>query len=417
MACPSFGALTSQAHSPTGVARIVMNAVVVAAFAITAAFSPVLGMPITEFEVPTAFSSPLSITAGPDGNLWFTEWAGNKIGRMTTSGAVTEFTLPLSPEIAPGVTSNRPSGITAGPDGNLWFTEWAGNRIGRMTLSGMLTEFLLPAVRSFPTFITAGSDGNLWFTESGCGPTCGGNAIGRMTTSGVLTEFALNDADHSGPDGITEGPDGNLWFTGYPSRIGRISPSGGLAQFGGPTGVGLYAITTGSDGNLWFTEETQVDSTAEFHGAIGRISPGGVLTEFPLTIPDSRPAGITAGPDGNLWFADTNAKAIGRISADGIVTEFPLPTNGTLAGGVGPDGSGPSGITVGPDGNLWFADTGTNTIGRMNLFSQPTDRDGCSLAQGQYAKRWSVLILVPFAGLLWRRRYASRIRGRSSAGL
>ena len=35
---------------------------------------------ITEFPVPTAGSAPRDITTGPDGNLWFTEYLGNKIG-------------------------------------------------------------------------------------------------------------------------------------------------------------------------------------------------------------------------------------------------------------------------------------------------------------------------------------------------
>jgi hypothetical protein len=41
------------------------------------------GPSITEFSVPTAASNPSGITAGPDGNLWFTEFNANKIGRIT----------------------------------------------------------------------------------------------------------------------------------------------------------------------------------------------------------------------------------------------------------------------------------------------------------------------------------------------
>jgi streptogramin lyase len=41
---------------------------------------------ITEFTIPTANSGPNGITAGPDGALWFTEAAANKIGRITTAG-------------------------------------------------------------------------------------------------------------------------------------------------------------------------------------------------------------------------------------------------------------------------------------------------------------------------------------------
>ena len=40
---------------------------------------------ITEFPIPPAESDPVGITAGPDGNLWFTEYIGNKIGRLSMS--------------------------------------------------------------------------------------------------------------------------------------------------------------------------------------------------------------------------------------------------------------------------------------------------------------------------------------------
>jgi len=36
---------------------------------------------ITEFHIPSI--SPRCITSGPDGNLWFTLWDGNQIGRIT----------------------------------------------------------------------------------------------------------------------------------------------------------------------------------------------------------------------------------------------------------------------------------------------------------------------------------------------
>ena len=102
---------------------------------------------ITEFSTPTANSGPFGITAGPDGNLWFTEKATNLIGRITTSGKITEFPTPTA--------NSGPVGITAGPDGNLWFTETATNKIGRITTGGAITEFTLPT--------TCGSSG-------GCGP-------------------------------------------------------------------------------------------------------------------------------------------------------------------------------------------------------------------------------------------------------
>src|SRR5438093_314399 len=37
---------------------------------------------VREFAIPTAGSEPAGITAGPDRNLWFTEFNANKIGRI-----------------------------------------------------------------------------------------------------------------------------------------------------------------------------------------------------------------------------------------------------------------------------------------------------------------------------------------------
>jgi virginiamycin B lyase len=43
---------------------------------------------------------------------------------------------------------------------------------------------------------------------------------------------------------------------------------------------------------------------------IGRITPAGVITEFSEGLTDS-PSGITAGPDGNLWFTEADATGSG----------------------------------------------------------------------------------------------------------
>src|SRR5207244_12278056 len=63
---------------------------------------------------------------GPDGNLWFTENKGNKIGQITPTGEITELLLA-------GNRHQEPFSITSGPDANLWFTENEANTIGRIT--------------------------------------------------------------------------------------------------------------------------------------------------------------------------------------------------------------------------------------------------------------------------------------------
>ena len=139
---------------------------------LTAPTALALSGKIREFPLPTANSGPYGITAGPDGNLWFTEANSNNIGRISTAGVVTEFPIPTA--------NGNPAGITVGPDGNLWFTNGSsisGFYIGRITPSGSITVFPLPMPNSGlgSDGITAGPDGNLWFTESKR------NNIGRIT--------------------------------------------------------------------------------------------------------------------------------------------------------------------------------------------------------------------------------------------
>jgi virginiamycin B lyase len=47
---------------------------------------------------------------------------------------------------------------------------------------------------------------------------------------------------------------------------------------------------------------------------IGRITPGGTITEYPLATPQAGASGVTAGADGNIWFDEFNASQIGKIS-------------------------------------------------------------------------------------------------------
>ncbi|NNC09453.1 hypothetical protein HJC10_42425, partial [Corallococcus exiguus] len=122
-------------------------------------------------------ASPVGITVGPDGHVWFTQPGTNRIGRATRQGVVSGFDLPTP--------FASPQGITAGLDGNVWFTELGAGRIGRITPAGVVTEFPLPQAGSAPSGITAGLDGNVWFTEQV------GNRIGRITPAGVIMEFEV----------------------------------------------------------------------------------------------------------------------------------------------------------------------------------------------------------------------------------
>ena len=115
---------------------------------------------------------------GPDGAIWFTEYARVKIGRISVDGSIVEYAYPHA--------GAHPENIVAGPDGNLWFSQGGpAAGIARITPAGHITQFVMPTAMSAPQGITAGSDGNLWFAEPGA------NAIARITRSGATSEYLL----------------------------------------------------------------------------------------------------------------------------------------------------------------------------------------------------------------------------------
>src|SRR5260370_30501684 len=134
--------------------RRVLLAMIVLLCAVGGLAGRALALTFSEFPIPTGASSPITITPGPDGALWFTEALSNKIARITPAGAITEFSLPTN---IPGFFvdgNNRPCAITRGPDRALWYTGFATNLIGRITTAAAITEFPIPTGTSPFTIAT-----------------------------------------------------------------------------------------------------------------------------------------------------------------------------------------------------------------------------------------------------------------------
>lgn len=228
------------------------------------------------------------------------------------------------------------------------------------------------------------SSGLLLFMLTACSTGVSTKASGTASTAtakkasvgpaGKVTEFPVPITDKSSqfsfPIAITSGPDNNLWFTEAgtnsdpgqqtsQSFIGRVTPAGKMTVFPVPTtNILPTGITKGPDGNLWFTEGATISTGSNEFAKIGSITPQGDINEFLMPATGINPLMITTGPDGNLWFTDSLAGKIGRMSTHGKLTEFPLPAANSY----------PLGITSGPDGNLWFTETspsGSTSVGKI----------------------------------------------------
>jgi len=329
----------------------------------------------TSFFSPPPATQASSITVGPDGNVWFSDYASSgyegkaAIGRIAPGGLVSEF--PLPPQRSAGQ-------IVAGPDGNLWFTETLFNeagfliaKVGRISPAGEFVDYRLDNAVGSTNSIAVGPDGNLWFTERFWRSGRPHSEIGRIGTTGKITRFLL--PPQNVPRGIVAGPDGNLWFTertlprrrpGWrrvrrdASRIGRITPTGRITHFPLPDKSRVpVLIAVGPDGNLWFTEGPPPYPQRGRRNKIGRITTRGSIAEFP--VPGIGGTGaITAGPAGRIWFTtgldEGSRVAIDSITPAGKVAEpICLDDDCELI---------PKSLTEGPEGDLWFS-AGRRPIG------------------------------------------------------
>jgi virginiamycin B lyase len=108
----------------------------------------------TSYPVSACPAGGQPIVTGPDDNLWFTcNSNAGLIAKISTSGHVTTYQTP----------SVRLISLTAGPDGNIWYVEdlGTGSRIGKVDpTTGHTTLYQPPCGRL--AHITSGPDGNVW---------------------------------------------------------------------------------------------------------------------------------------------------------------------------------------------------------------------------------------------------------------
>ncbi len=233
------------------------------------------------------------LALGSDGNIYFSD-RGQKIGRATPSGTITEFATTFG--------TNDPY---VGPDGSIWFGE-SGPKVGRLAIAtGQVTEWTVKAAATSGSLIY-GPDGSIWFGTD--------LVIGRITPQGDVQQF---DIDNAGAFNLLVGPDGNIWFAcQFSAQVGKVTMSGE---------VSLYNINDNPMGMVFGVDnKLYVGQLSYFLAVVDLL---GNVTEVTLT--GAVPYAPYLGPDGNVWFPGNPwlspgvSPFIGRITPAGVLTEFP----------------------------------------------------------------------------------------------
>jgi streptogramin lyase len=218
----------------------------------------------------------------------------------------------------------------------------------------------LPAIVKAFSFdardMTADSSGNLWIADHGgseivqaaIDPTNLGKSTGNLFT--VPTSFSSTK-----PEAIAF-VGGKAWFSTDSGQLGSVTAGSTANDTSNPYAASVngngHTLTAGSDGSLWAVSGGQ---TGVGGSAIAKIDPasGNVVATYSSGLPTTpQISAIAGGPDGDIWFTESGANAIGQVDiSTGAITSYPLPAGFQLPA-VGNDviASGPS-----SSGTVFFA--------------------------------------------------------------
>ena len=300
-----------------------------------------------------------------------------------------------------------PQGVAVDSAGNVYVGDSYNAEIRKITPSGVVSTLAGAAGQqgssdgtgsaasfNFPDGVAVDSEGNVYVAEVDV------HEIRKITPSGVVTTLAgsagqVGSSDGTGsaarfdcPEGVAVDSEGNVYVADvWNQEIRKISPFGVVTTLAGSAGQQGSTDGTGSAARFYLPQGVAVDSAGNVYVAeygnddIREITPSGAVSTLAGfageagssdgTGSDARfdgPQKVALDGAGNVYVADYDNDEIREISPSGVVT--------TLAGSAGQAGSsdgtgsaarfsGPCGVALDSDGNLYVADTWNDEIRKI----------------------------------------------------
>jgi streptogramin lyase len=264
----------------------------------------IMGEPaqIQLYPVPTADSRPYDL-AYDQGNIWFTERSGNKIGRFAVQErSFQEFPIPTA--------NSEPTSIAVAPDGKVWFTEQAGNQIGRFDpQTQQFDEYRYQTADARFEEIAVADAQTVWATVPNL------HQVVRLRLDGTTARFFVQSTlPYKRPVGLVIATNQELWVTASESNLILRYAPGTLTRWmpyslpttnSAPTMLAFRDL--GDRWEFWFTEHAT--------GNIGRLLVGvdGRPLEArnqALPLSDSQPWGVAVDEQGHVWVAASGREQI-----------------------------------------------------------------------------------------------------------
>ena len=318
----------------------------------------------TLLQAEDGLRNPYGVCIGPDQSLYICDIDNHVIHRLVNGKAqkfIGSGTKGYSGDGgAPGLAQlNEPYEVRFDRDGNIYWVEMRNHLVRRLSVRDQLVS-------------TVAGTGEQGFSGD---------------------DAPANRAKLNQPHSIQLDAQGNVYICDIGNhRIRKVEARSGIIRtFAGngqrmktPDGArfataplhGPRAIDFDSDGNMWLAlrEGNAIYKLDLAAGTIHHVAGSGVKgfkngSAKEATL--SGPKGISVGPDGNIYFADTESHTIRRVNRKSNTVETVV---GTGERGDGPDGdplqcklARPHGVFVTGDGMLYIGDSENNRVRALNV--------------------------------------------------
>ncbi|MGD0965740.1 MAG: carboxypeptidase regulatory-like domain-containing protein [Candidatus Acidiferrales bacterium] len=284
-----------------------------------------------EYDMPGPSRMPFSAAPDKNGYLWIPNYgAANKITRLDpNTGEMQDFSVPNSGPAA--IHSAVP-----GPDGSVWLTESAVNKIARWDPdTQQITEYqdkgskhtvrvdssgivwatgspftrFDPETKKFTRFeevaqsydVKPDKNGDVWFTS------LYGHKIGRVDGRTLKVRQWAPPTPGSGPRRLEIAPDGIIWFDEFNAgKMARFDPKTETFQefpLPGPDPT-PYALGFDADGYLWYNSH-HLDVLGRFDTKTGQV------TEYPFPHSELFMREFFRDSQGRMWYGSNPNNTVG----------------------------------------------------------------------------------------------------------
>lgn len=238
----------------------------------------------------------------------------------------------------------------------------AGGKILTRVLSPLgpdppLATYPLAQRTAYPLGITTDSRGNVWFAEDNI------DQIAELIpANSTYRYFPIPTEQHLAWIWFLKFDNsGNLWFSDESQPLlWRLSQKGGFANFSAGTAQPYALAYDPASSRIWFTSIRT--NQVGYFAINGGDAVLGQVTTIAGNSPGPEPSGISLGPDGNVFVAET---------FDAKIAELAFTNLSVLGTWTLPVGAEPVGLAYDPLlGRVWFTNHATSFFGYVSLGSK-----------------------------------------------